>query len=94
MHASEECGAHGYRTIAPEWTADTPPLRDGEAHALSASIDDGVLYVRIDGKVVWQGEPGAEALALHGSVGMRTDNVALDGVSLVPIGRQSFVAPK
>jgi hypothetical protein len=82
----EQCGANGYVTVAPQWSSEIPILRPGEAHALAASIEDGVFYVRIDGKVVWQGEATAAMLALHGPLGMRTDNVELDGVALVPTG--------
>jgi hypothetical protein len=92
-HTYEQCGANGYKSIAPQWSAEAPVLRPGEAHALAASIEDGTLYVRIDGKVVWQGEAGPQALALHGPLGMRTDNVELDSVSLVPIGRLAASAP-
>ena len=92
MQTSEQCGTSGYTTVAPEWSADAPPLRPGSAHTLLASIEDGVLFVRVDGKVVWQGEPGADALALHGPVGVRTDNVELDHVELVPVGRQTLTS--
>ena len=88
----QECGANGYVTLAPQWSTEAPILRPGEAHALAAFIEDGVFYVRIDGKVVWQGDASAAMLALHGPLGMRTDNVELDSVALVPIGRQA-VAP-
>ena len=89
VHTSAECGASGYRSIAPTWSADAPILRSGEAHALAASIEDGMLYVRIDGKVVWQGEATPEMLSLHGPLGMRTDNVELEAVALVPTARQA-----
>jgi hypothetical protein len=85
----EECGAHGYQSIKPEWSAEAPVLRPGEAHALAASIEDGTLFVKIDGKVVWQGAAPEEALSFHGPVGLRTDNVALEDVSLVPTARHS-----
>ncbi len=93
LHTSEQCGTNGYRTVEPEWLADAPTLRPGAAHTLAASIEDGVLFVRVDDKVVWQGEPGPEALALHGPVGVRTDNVQLDHVELVPVGRQALTSP-
>jgi len=89
VSTSGQCGANGYVTVAPQWSTEAPILRPGEAHALAASIEEGVIYVRIDGKVVWQGEASAAMLALHGPLGMRTDNVELDGVALVPIGRQA-----
>jgi hypothetical protein len=86
----QECGANGYTTLSAQWEAEAPILRPGEPHALAASIEDGVLYVLIDGKVVWQGEAGEALRTLRGPIGMRTDNVELDGVALVPTGRQTL----
>jgi hypothetical protein len=92
-HTYGECGARGYRSVAPQWSGEAPLLRPGDSHALSASIEEGILYVRIDGKVVWQGDVGADVLTLRGPLGMRTDNVELDGVALVPTGLQAAPVP-
>lgn len=82
-----ECGARGYRNLVA--TAGTAaPLAapaPGSAHVLSARLDGSALTVEADGAVAWRGDIGADAAALGGPAGWRSDNgefdVELDAVA-------------
>lgn len=74
MHSSSECGNHGYRNIKPMHSSPVPKLDPGDSHSLFADMTGSKLRVSVDGKVVWEGDLGSEALAFDGPVGVRTDN--------------------
>jgi hypothetical protein len=56
----------------------------GATHRLAASLDGAALRVLIDGRPVWEGELGPEALAADGPVGIRSDNVRLELALFAP----------
>lgn len=74
MSTHAECGTHGYRNIKPARASAVPRLREGEDHTLRAEMTGSNMHVFIDGKSVWEGNVGREALAFDGPVGVRTDN--------------------
>lgn len=74
MHASSECGNHGYHNIKPKRSSAVPRLKPGEAHSLLAEMNGSKMHVSVDGVVVWEGDLGPRALAFDGPVGVRTDN--------------------
>ncbi|MCL4223101.1 MAG: hypothetical protein KJZ91_01350 [Myxococcales bacterium] len=78
-----DCGARGYRKVAPAGSAPPPRLVPGATHTLAAALVGDELIARIDDRVVWRGRLDADALALAGPAGLRTDNVALDAELLV-----------
>jgi hypothetical protein len=45
---------------------------------LRAELTGTTLLVSADGVLVWKGDLGAEALAIDGPVGVRTDNVHIE----------------
>ncbi|HTX16156.1 MAG TPA: hypothetical protein VMD77_12740, partial [Candidatus Baltobacteraceae bacterium] len=69
-----------------------PVLRPGSKHSLRAEMDGENLRVFADGNVVWRGDVGADAAALDGPVGIRSDNAALDGLELM-VGAPSGAQP-
>lgn len=74
---SSECGNRGYQNIKPRRAVAVPALRPGETHRLGAELTGEDLRVFVDGKVVWEGSIGPEAMSLNGPVGIRSDNVRL-----------------
>jgi hypothetical protein len=82
MATHAECGARGYAAIAPAWSSSPPVLAVGARHVLSAAIAGDELSCAIDGASVWRGALPTGARMLHGPIGLRTDNVALDRVAL------------
>lgn len=78
QHTSAECGNRGYRNVKPSRFAPIPSLRPGDTHALQAALSGTSLRVLIDGRPVWEGEVGAQALRLAGPVGLRSDNTRLE----------------
>lgn len=76
-HGHDDCGTRGYAKLRPQRAEPPPPLVAGDAHTLTAEIDDGILIARADGRVVWRGPLDDRALALRGPAGLRTDNVRL-----------------
>lgn len=74
QHASSECTNHGYRNIKPKSSSAVPKLKPGDSHSMLAEMNGSELRVSVDGKVVWEGDLGPEALAFDGPVGVRTDN--------------------
>jgi hypothetical protein len=78
QRAHRECGTRGYRNLTPGDGIATPPLVPGDTHSLAAEMIGAQLRVRADGAIVWQGEVGADAAALRGAAGIRTDNGKFD----------------
>jgi hypothetical protein len=78
MHSSAECGNQGYTNIKPSRSSPVPLLRPGDSHTLRAAMHGSQITVWADGKAVWEGSVGPEALRLDGPVGMRSDNVRLE----------------
>jgi hypothetical protein len=76
-----ECGNGGYTKISGETGLVDPPTA-GQAYTLSARLDERILEVKLDDRVVWRGDVGLEAASLRGPAGLRTDNVALEQVEL------------
>ncbi len=92
IHA--QCGAHGYRDVAPGVYRAPPAPRVGASHALRAKITQGRLHVSIDDKLVWDGALPGEAFAFDGPTGLRSDNVRLEldfHARPRPAGLTSFV---
>ena len=77
-HTSRACGAAGYRNLTPLRQRPVEAPEFGASHRLAATLDREALRVRIDGKEVWEGDVGREALAVAGPVGIRSDNVRLE----------------
>src|SRR5207245_291594 len=69
-----ECGTNGYHNIAPVRQLPAPRLVAGKARTLRTEIEGSKVHVLIDGKLVWEGRLGHDALALDGPSGVRTDN--------------------
>jgi hypothetical protein len=78
----EQCGADGYIKVKPTHAVHVPALEAGTAYRLRAEIVGDELTAWIDGRVAWHGELPAEARALVGPAGLRSDNVALEHVAL------------
>ena len=78
LHTSRACGAAGYRNVTPLRQRPVEAPEIGASHRLAAALDGEALRVRIDGKEVWEGEVGRDALAVDGPVGIRSDNVRLE----------------
>jgi hypothetical protein len=77
-HTSAECGERGYENIKPRRVSPVPGLRPGEAHTLRAEMKKEELRVFVDDQEVWAGDVGADAAALAGQVGIRSDNAQLE----------------
>jgi hypothetical protein len=77
LHESRACGTAGYRTIEPQRLASIEAPLIGTTHRLAAALSGDALRVRIDGRPVWEGRLGAEALAADGPAGIRADNARL-----------------
>lgn len=71
----DACGAGGYERVRPGHRSPPPALVAGSTHVLSAAIDGDDLRVWADEALVWSGTLPAEARALTGPAGFRTDNV-------------------
>jgi len=69
-----ECGARGYRNVRPSRAVRMGRPEAGRRYVLRADLEGQRLRVRVDGRVVWDGDLGAEAMTLEGPVGLRTDN--------------------
>jgi len=74
MHTSSECGNHGYRNIRPKRGSAVPRLSPGSSHALFVEMTGSEMRVSVDGREVWEGDLGPDALSFDGPVGVRTDN--------------------
>jgi hypothetical protein len=77
-HTSAGCGNHGYENIKPSSASEVPRLSPGDSHTLRAEIKTEELKVFVDNHEVWRGEVGSAAAALHGPVGIRSDNARLE----------------
>jgi hypothetical protein len=84
QQTSAQCGNRGYTNIKPAHSAPTPAVNAGEPHTLRAEMSGTALSVYADGKMVWQGSLSADAAALPGPVGIRSDNAALKFELLAP----------
>jgi hypothetical protein len=95
QHTSAECGNRGYTNIKPAHSGPTPVVNSGETHTLHAEMNGAALSVYADGKLVWEGSVGANAAALPGPVGIRSDNAALQFELLAaqPSGAAAGPAP-
>ena len=82
MRTHDDCGANGYIKVKPQRAAHVAAFEPGEAHTLRAEIVGDDLTAWVDGRVAWHGTLPVEARGLVGPVGLRSDNVALDGVAL------------
>lgn len=78
QHTSAECGNRGYTNLKPLGKPHLPPVTPGSRHTLRAELTGGNLRAWADGALVWAGSLGPAAAELHGTVGLRTDNVRLD----------------
>jgi hypothetical protein len=83
------CGDRGYINLKPTWQAQVAPIQPGEPRSLSASIDDDVLRVSVDGVPAWEGTLPAVSMALEGPIGVRSDNGDFDLTLLASRGSQS-----
>jgi hypothetical protein len=83
---SAECGNKGYATVKPLLSAQVPPVAVGSSHVLSAELHGSTLDVKADGILVWKGDLGADALAIDGPVGVRSDNVHFEAELATPTG--------
>jgi len=83
MHTSDECGNHGYTTIATRSLAAPTP---GSSHKLRAKLDGSKLQVSVDGGDPWHVDVGTAALTFNGPVGIRSDNAHIRFKLLAPSG--------
>jgi hypothetical protein len=83
QHSSAECGNRGYTNLKPLGKPHLPAVTPGSRHSLRAELTGGNLRAWADGALVWAGSLGPAAAELHGTVGLRTDNVRLDFQYLV-----------
>lgn len=74
QRSSRACGNGGYRTLPAAFSLAVAPPAPGEARVLRADVEGGRIAVRVDGRLVWEGELPPEAEELSGPVGLRTDN--------------------
>jgi len=77
-HSSAECGNRGYKNIKPRKASAVPRLEPGKSHTLRAEMKRDELRVFVDNREVWEGSVGADAAALTGPVGIRSDNAQLE----------------
>jgi len=94
LHTSKACGNAGYSTVTPRHAAPVEAPQIGAAHRLSATLDGAALRVLIDGKPVWEGTLGPEALAADGPVGIRADNARLTLALFAPPETAPGACPK
>ncbi len=74
---SSECGNRGYQNLKPRRAVAVPVLRLGETHRFGAELTGEDLRVFVDGREVWEGSIGPQAMSLNGPVGIRSDNARL-----------------
>ena len=71
----EECLDRGYiNDIKPQLWVPPPIVNVGEAHTLSAKLEQQELTVEADGTVVWRGTLVPVVLEFKGPIGIRSDN--------------------
>ncbi len=79
LSTNEQCGTSGYTKLSPLQPALVlPQMVVGAVHNLAAGIVAGELWCQLDGVAAWRGLLPANALALQGPAGMRSDNVSFD----------------
>jgi hypothetical protein len=78
MHTHAQCGARGYRNVAPMRQRPAPRVMPGADHLLQADLKRDELIVYVDGEVVWEGRLGPEVLSFDGPVGVRSDNARFE----------------
>lgn len=69
---NRECGNAGYANLRATSVTHPPLVKPGETHTLGAYLEDEVLQVFVDDKLVWKGDVGT--LSFDGPSGLRTDN--------------------
>lgn len=89
MTTHEQCHDGGYVNVRPapkatETLVVPAPLAYGSSHVLRAAIDGDRLRAWADGELAWAGDLPAEAHAVHGPVGFRSDDVRVDVELRVP----------
>jgi hypothetical protein len=94
LHASKVCGTSGYRTVNPQHLVPVEAPQIGTTHRLAAALDGAALRVFIDGRPVWDGALGPEALAVDGPVGIRSDNARLELTLFAPPQTGQQTCPK
>lgn len=70
----KECGVKGYKVIEPKFTKPVAPIEVGRPRTLAASLDNGLLVVKVDDEVVWKGDTGPASRSVSGHAGFRSDN--------------------
>ena len=95
LHASKACGNSGYRNVSPRSAVPVEAPQIGTTHRLAAALDGTALAVIVDGRLVWDGELGPEALLADGPVGIRSDNahIALSLFAPSQAGQQACPTP-
>ena len=93
LHASRACGTAGYRNVTPSRATPVEAPQIGTTHRLAAALDGAALHVVIDGRPVWDGELGPEALDMDGPVGVRSDNARLEVALFAPPPTGQGVCP-
>ncbi|MBV9888495.1 MAG: hypothetical protein JO119_18280 [Acidobacteria bacterium] len=78
MQESSQCGNRGYTNIKASFHSPVPEVREGSKHILHAELNGEKMTVTADSKVVWEGSVDPAALAFHGPVGIRSDNVHIE----------------
>jgi len=94
LQASQICGTSGYRIVNPRRLSPVEAPQIGTTHRLAAALDGAALRVLIDGRLVWEGELGPEALASNGPVGIRSDNARLVLALFAPPDMTHDACPK
>ena len=89
QRTSRECGNRGYKNIKPTKTGPLPALAPSSSHVLAAEMVGDALVVKVHDVSVWEGALGADALALSGPIGVRTDNVRIEAQLSGPGGRRA-----
>jgi len=77
-----ECENRGYRRLRADVAAPLPRLVPASVHRLRGELSGGRLAVLVDGERIWEGPLDDGALSLSGKVGLRSDNVRFEVLSL------------
>jgi len=93
QHNSQTCHNNGYREITPSFAEPVAAPALGRTYRLRAEMEASTLKVSVDGRVVWQGDLGADALPEGGAVGIRSDNAKLSLTLFAPVGAAPSGAP-
>lgn len=79
-HLNRQCGNAGYANLRPTEVTHPPLVKPGEPHTLGAHLEDGILQVFVDEKLVWKGDVGT--LGYEGVTGLRSDNGFFSDVAI------------